>query len=330
VDGKCGPKTIAAIQAFQKTIGFANPDGLVEPGKATARSLGGEKVTVPTQPTSGAAGVGAAAESGAAGAAKGAAGGAAGGSGIGGVLGTVFGVAIAGIEAGVAAAAAAAVKAAQEAEARKKKFEAILQGLLKGLKEAGEKEAGKEGKQIKEELEKAIKDTQEAIKKIEAAAKALAERKTEEAAKALKKFTEDAIPGFKTAEDIAQKGSKWLEKNVPVIFEGAKDLAKQVTKEVGDAKKKVDQTYNDIINKMKNAAEDELGEEGKKIKAELEKAYRENQEHIRKVAEAAKDLAVRETKAAAEALKKAAEIANPQLKVVEDLAQKAVDWWNSD
>jgi peptidoglycan hydrolase-like protein with peptidoglycan-binding domain len=48
VDGKCGPKTIAAIQAFQKTIGYANPDGLVEPGKATARALGGEKVTVPT------------------------------------------------------------------------------------------------------------------------------------------------------------------------------------------------------------------------------------------------------------------------------------------
>jgi hypothetical protein len=64
-------------------------------------------------------------------------------------------------------------------------------------------------------------------------------------------MAEDSIPGFKAVEDIAQRGSSWLEKNVPGILAGAKDLAKKVTKEVGDAKKKVDQTYNDIINKMK-------------------------------------------------------------------------------
>src|SRR6266567_1242785 len=35
VDGKCGPKTIAAISAFQKTLGMRSPDGLIEPGKTT-------------------------------------------------------------------------------------------------------------------------------------------------------------------------------------------------------------------------------------------------------------------------------------------------------
>jgi peptidoglycan hydrolase-like protein with peptidoglycan-binding domain len=41
VDGKCGPKTIAAIMAFQKTLGQAKPDGLVEVGRGTARALSG-------------------------------------------------------------------------------------------------------------------------------------------------------------------------------------------------------------------------------------------------------------------------------------------------
>src|SRR6185369_11588942 len=36
VDGKCGPKTITAIKAYQKTLGMGNPDGLIEPGKTTA------------------------------------------------------------------------------------------------------------------------------------------------------------------------------------------------------------------------------------------------------------------------------------------------------
>src|SRR5688572_5666788 len=39
VDGQCGPKTIAAIRAFQKLMGFANPDGLITPGQYTDRAL---------------------------------------------------------------------------------------------------------------------------------------------------------------------------------------------------------------------------------------------------------------------------------------------------
>lgn len=40
VDGIAGPATIAAIEHFQREIaGFANPDGLVEPGRATWKAL---------------------------------------------------------------------------------------------------------------------------------------------------------------------------------------------------------------------------------------------------------------------------------------------------
>jgi hypothetical protein len=38
-DGKCGPKTIAAIEAFQKGIGMPRPDGRIDPGRGTARAL---------------------------------------------------------------------------------------------------------------------------------------------------------------------------------------------------------------------------------------------------------------------------------------------------
>jgi peptidoglycan hydrolase-like protein with peptidoglycan-binding domain len=39
VDGKCGPKTIAAISNFQKTLGMPKPDGRIDPGRGTARAL---------------------------------------------------------------------------------------------------------------------------------------------------------------------------------------------------------------------------------------------------------------------------------------------------
>jgi peptidoglycan hydrolase-like protein with peptidoglycan-binding domain len=39
VDGQCGPKTIAAIKAFQKSLGQPTPDGRIDPGRGTALAL---------------------------------------------------------------------------------------------------------------------------------------------------------------------------------------------------------------------------------------------------------------------------------------------------
>ncbi|MDQ2736710.1 MAG: OmpA family protein [Pseudomonadota bacterium] len=40
-DGQCGPQTIAAIEAFQRRIGQARPDGRVDAGGATERAMAG-------------------------------------------------------------------------------------------------------------------------------------------------------------------------------------------------------------------------------------------------------------------------------------------------
>jgi Holliday junction resolvase-like predicted endonuclease len=45
-DGRCGPKTIATIKAFQTYIGYAKPDGRVDVGGATERALAAD-VTKP-------------------------------------------------------------------------------------------------------------------------------------------------------------------------------------------------------------------------------------------------------------------------------------------
>src|SRR5262245_44711138 len=39
VDGDCRKKTIAAIKAFQKSLGMSKPDGRVDPGESTAKAL---------------------------------------------------------------------------------------------------------------------------------------------------------------------------------------------------------------------------------------------------------------------------------------------------
>lgn len=41
VDGECGPQTIAAIEARQRDLGAAKPDGRIDPGGATERALAG-------------------------------------------------------------------------------------------------------------------------------------------------------------------------------------------------------------------------------------------------------------------------------------------------
>ena len=51
-DGKCGPQTVSAIEAFQKNLGQGRPDGRVDPGGATERALtDGSKAATAPQPT---------------------------------------------------------------------------------------------------------------------------------------------------------------------------------------------------------------------------------------------------------------------------------------
>lgn len=49
-DGECGPKTIAAIEAYQRKLGAANPDGRVDAGGATERALAGIAKPPPAEP----------------------------------------------------------------------------------------------------------------------------------------------------------------------------------------------------------------------------------------------------------------------------------------
>ena len=51
VDGQCSPKTIQAIEAFQKLLGQFRPDGLIQPGRGTARALASNaKLGPPPEP----------------------------------------------------------------------------------------------------------------------------------------------------------------------------------------------------------------------------------------------------------------------------------------
>lgn len=51
IDGECGPRTIEAIEAFQRHLGATKPDGRVDAGGATERALAGLPRTSPA-PTS--------------------------------------------------------------------------------------------------------------------------------------------------------------------------------------------------------------------------------------------------------------------------------------
>jgi peptidoglycan hydrolase-like protein with peptidoglycan-binding domain len=316
VDGKVGPKTIAAIMAFQKKNGLAVADGLVEPGKRTEAALNGKAAPASDGGKPGAGGV---------------AGGGAAKSGGSAAAGESSGKAV---EEAAKALVEATLKAAKDAEQRIKQIERAYLDLLKRILEAIEQlTAGvfrEEGKKIKELLEEAYKKILEHLKEIQKAASEVEKKKTKEGAEALKKLIDAAEGRLKAIVDQLQKASDWLKKYSPDLYQGAKDLAKEVAKKVAEGKKKADDAYNDLVNKLKKAAEGELGPEGKKIKEELEKAYKDNQEHLKVVAQAAKDLAVRETNQAAERLQKAADTAAEGFKAVQDLAQRGLDWWNSD
>jgi peptidoglycan hydrolase-like protein with peptidoglycan-binding domain len=303
-DGKCGPKTIKAIENFQKPLKFSRPDGLVEPGQITEQGLLGKKVKGGSAATEEHESEAEAVEA-----------------------GSVFGVALGTIG---AAGVAAAVKAAKMAEASKNETEKVAQQLLNKLKEASSKGAGGEGDTILKELEDAYKENLEHIRKIEAAAKELAKRKTEDAAKALKKTAEESVPGFKKVEKLVEDGSKWLGDKGSEYVKDAKDVASKITKEISDWKKDADKAYHDVMDKLNKTPAGEWDDAGRKIKDELEKAYKQGSDQVKKVVTTARDAVNKETDAALDALKKAAQSTSPVFDRVDDLAKKALDWWNSD
>ena len=303
-DGKCGPKTIKAIENFQKSLKFSRPDGLVEPGQLTEQGLRGQKVKGGSAATEEHEAEAEAVEA-----------------------GSVFGVALGTIG---AAGAAAAVKAAKLAEASKNESEKVAQQLLNKLKEAAAKGAGGEGGTILKELEEAYKENLEHIRKIQSAAMELAKRKTEESVKALKKAAEESVPGFKKVEKLVEDGSKWLGDKGSEYVEDAKDVAKRITKELSDWKADADKAYHDVMDKLNKTPAEEWDDAGRKIKEELEKTYKQGSEQVKKAVNTARDAVNKKTDAALDALKKAAQSTSPVFDKVDDLAKRALDWWNSD
>lgn len=49
-DGRFGPQTLKALEAFQRKLGQFKPDGVIEPGRGTARALSGAVKIPPTPP----------------------------------------------------------------------------------------------------------------------------------------------------------------------------------------------------------------------------------------------------------------------------------------
>src|SRR5262249_52092811 len=158
--------------------------------------------------------------------------------------GSVFGVAIGVISGAIGQIVAEAVKEAQEAEARKNALEKMIKDLLQKMKDAGAPKTG-EGKRIWDELQKAYKDNQEHIKKLEKAAQDLADRKTKEAAEALKHLAQQAVPILNIVEHTVETGIDWITRAFPALGVKAQDLAKEVTKEISDRKKQADEAYHD-------------------------------------------------------------------------------------
>jgi vacuolar-type H+-ATPase subunit H len=272
--------------------------------------LRGQKVEAPSGPSSGGAG-----------------GGKSGGEAAAVNAGSVFGVTLGSI---AAAGVAGAVKAAKLAEASRDETEKLAQQIINKLKEASAQVGGDEGKAIQKELEDAYKESAEHVRKIEAAAKDLAKRKTDDAVKTLQKRAEESVPGFKSMEQLVGQGTKWLEEKAPGFVQDAKDRAKQITTEMANRKQEVDKWYKDATDKLKKTAEDEWDDDGKKIKDELEKAYKQSTQQIKKVVEDSRKTVEKATDSAVDTLKKTAEMTSPVFNAVENLAKKALDWWESD
>lgn len=185
VDGKCGSKTIAAIAAFQKAMGMAHPDGLVEPGKQTLDALNGAKV-----PAGDKAGAEPAAPGGTAKAASD----------------------------DSSAAIEAAAKAVKEIADRDKQLLQSCSGWVKKitdmLVDMTDVEAMADGTKIRDLLKKnAVEVHNGPVTQVKAAAAKLAAQKDPRLADEVKQAVEKAKNGFKVLDDLTDNAMEWMVTN---------------------------------------------------------------------------------------------------------------------
>lgn len=253
VDGKCGPKTIQAIKAYQKQLGMPYPDGLIEPGKTTEQALRGGRVDYGKAGDGGGYSKGGGGEY------------AKGGYGKGGGEGYSKGG-----DAGYGKGGGS--------------------GYSKGgggYSKGGDSGYGKAGGG----------------------------------------YSKGGDAGYRKGGGGKYAGTTEEDGG---LYEDAKEYAAKVAKELAARQKQIRDTYNEWKGKLEKTADDELGEEGRTIRDELQKAYQQNQQHVQKVVQATKKLVERKTDEAVQELKQAVENTVPGFKTVENLVQQASDWWESD
>ena len=197
VDGKCGAKTIAAIMAFQKTLGFVHPDGLIEPGKKTEQGLNGATVNLSEAEKAhkGAGDVAAATSDVAATGSKGAA-----------------------HPADAGGAFAAEAKAGKEIADRDKKTLQSCSGWVKritdmlgGVTDAG---AASEGTKIKELIRKKVVENHNGpVTHVKEAVARLATQPEAETAEEVKQAVAEATKGFKELDDLTDDAMAWTTMN---------------------------------------------------------------------------------------------------------------------
>ncbi len=229
IDGICGPMTIAAIRAFQKSIGFQNPDGRIDPSGKTEAALNGAKSEDYAPSTGSGYGGG----GGGGGGYGGGGGGGGGGYGSGGGhAGGKYEEEVPGYghepkqkagweEGGGGKAKEAADYARRIAKAvsdEKKKVEQKVKVTLDRLTEAERKsrewqseQEAERARELRERVEKIYEQGKESVRGIKDAAEKYVQDQTDEARKRLEDAARQAGLGFKDTDRTADEGISWVE-----------------------------------------------------------------------------------------------------------------------
>ncbi len=238
VDGKCGPQTINAIKAFQKSIGFSVPDGRVDPGGKTEAALNGQKVQFPKGGGGGYGGGGYGGGGGKGGGYGGGGGG--GGGGYGGAgrqkiphevqssdptykkkapgpeyihkkAGTVKETSPVddAVEYARRIAKAVAEQKKKVGDSIKETVDKLAKAEQDSRKRKSEDDAER-ARKMRELAEKAYHEAQEHARKIKDAAERLVTEKSQQARKGLEEAAKAVNEGMKTARQKAEEGIEWI------------------------------------------------------------------------------------------------------------------------